>query len=155
MSEVQLYNKITSLPEDLKKQVADFVEFLETKSQTKVEKKERKFGYAKGFFKMSEGSDWIIKILEEDDERPLWISTWGGVNTLAQALYKLENTKIMAPWKRFTRIGNGLSKVIHRRSCMYIPMALMILKRLIRAAGVVDLALPRKPAFEACLKLPK
>lgn len=41
----------------------------------------------------SEGSDWIIKVLEEDDERPLWISTWGGVNTLAQALLKLKETK--------------------------------------------------------------
>ncbi len=41
----------------------------------------------------SEGSDWIIKILEEDDDRPLWISTWGGVNTLAQALYKIRKTK--------------------------------------------------------------
>ena len=35
----------------------------------------------------SEGSNWIIKILENEDERPLWISTWGGVNTLAQALF--------------------------------------------------------------------
>jgi hypothetical protein len=43
--------------------------------------------------KDSEGSDWIIKVLEEDDERPLWISVWGGVNTLAQALYKIEKTK--------------------------------------------------------------
>ncbi|MGE5810326.1 MAG: nucleoside hydrolase-like domain-containing protein [Ignavibacteria bacterium] len=43
--------------------------------------------------KNSEGSDWIIKILEEDDERPLWISVWGGVNTLAQALYKIEKNK--------------------------------------------------------------
>jgi len=41
----------------------------------------------------SEGSDWIIKVLENEDERPLWISTWGGVNTLAQALYKIEKTK--------------------------------------------------------------
>lgn len=41
----------------------------------------------------SEGSEWIIKTLEEDDDRPLWISTWGGVNTLAQALYKIKNTK--------------------------------------------------------------
>ncbi len=41
----------------------------------------------------SEGSEWIIKLLEADDERPLWISTWGGVNTLAQALYKIKNTK--------------------------------------------------------------
>jgi len=41
----------------------------------------------------SEGSDWIIKVLEEKDERPLWISVWGGVNTLAQALHKIRNTK--------------------------------------------------------------
>lgn len=41
----------------------------------------------------SEGSEWIIKVLEEDDKRPLWISVWGGVNTLAQALHKIKNTK--------------------------------------------------------------
>ena len=40
--------------------------------------------------KDSEGSEWIIKTLNEEDERPLWISVWGGVNTLAQALYKLK-----------------------------------------------------------------
>jgi len=43
--------------------------------------------------KDSQGSDWIIKVLEEKDERPLWISVWGGVNTLAQALCKIKNTK--------------------------------------------------------------
>lgn len=43
--------------------------------------------------KDSEGSDWIIKVLEEKDERPLWISVWGGSNTLAQALYKIKQTK--------------------------------------------------------------
>lgn len=48
----------------------------------------------------SEGSEWIIKILEEDDERPLWISTWGGANTLAQALYKIEKTKDKKEVKR-------------------------------------------------------
>jgi hypothetical protein len=41
----------------------------------------------------SEGSDWIIRELEEEDVRPLWISVWGGSNTLAQALYKIEKTK--------------------------------------------------------------
>ncbi|MBL7873630.1 MAG: DUF1593 domain-containing protein [Cyclobacteriaceae bacterium] len=43
--------------------------------------------------KDSEGSNWIIKILEEKDERPLWISVWGGSNTLAQALDKIKKTK--------------------------------------------------------------
>ncbi|MEN9444630.1 MAG: hypothetical protein RIS47_1520, partial [Bacteroidota bacterium] len=40
----------------------------------------------------SEGSDWIIRVLQENDERPLWISVWGGANTLAQALYKIKQT---------------------------------------------------------------
>jgi hypothetical protein len=43
--------------------------------------------------KDSDGSDWIIKELEKNDERPLWISIWGGSNTLAQALFKIKNTK--------------------------------------------------------------
>jgi hypothetical protein len=43
--------------------------------------------------KDSEGSDWIIRTLENNDQRPLWISVWGGANTLAQALYKLRATK--------------------------------------------------------------
>jgi hypothetical protein len=48
----------------------------------------------------SEGSDWIIKVLEEEDPRPLWISTWGGVNTLAQALFKIEKTRSKKEAKR-------------------------------------------------------
>ena len=43
--------------------------------------------------KDTEGSDWIIQELQKADERPLWISTWGGVNTLAQALYKIRQTE--------------------------------------------------------------
>jgi hypothetical protein len=45
-----------------------------------------------GAGKDSEGSEWIIRTLE-NDERPLWITVWGGVNTLAQALYKLRATR--------------------------------------------------------------
>jgi hypothetical protein len=48
----------------------------------------------------SQGSDWIIKILEEKDERPLWITIWGGSNTLAQALYKIKHTKSTTEAKR-------------------------------------------------------
>jgi hypothetical protein len=57
-------------------------------------------GVRKG--KDSEGSDWIIKVLEEKDERPLWISVWGGANTLAQALYKIKNTKTETEAKNMT-----------------------------------------------------
>lgn len=48
----------------------------------------------------SEGSDWIIEILEQEDERPLWISVWGGVNTLAQALNKIKQTRSSAEVKQ-------------------------------------------------------
>lgn len=43
--------------------------------------------------KDSEGSEWIIKELEQNDDRPLWVAIWGGANTLAQALFKIKNTK--------------------------------------------------------------
>ena len=43
--------------------------------------------------KDSEGSDWIIKVLEKQDDRPLWVCIWGGPNTIAQALWKIKNTK--------------------------------------------------------------
>jgi len=48
----------------------------------------------------SEGSEWIIKNLEQPDERPLWIAAWGGPNTLAQALYKLRASRSEAELNR-------------------------------------------------------
>lgn len=41
----------------------------------------------------SEGSEWIIKVLEKQDERPVWVLVWGGPNCLAQALWKIRNTR--------------------------------------------------------------
>lgn len=43
--------------------------------------------------KDSAGSEWIVRELEKEDERPLWVSVWGGANTLAQALHKIKNSK--------------------------------------------------------------
>jgi hypothetical protein len=50
--------------------------------------------------KDSQGSEWIIKVLEENDERPLWICVWGGPNTLAQALHKIRKIKTEVEVKR-------------------------------------------------------
>lgn len=47
----------------------------------------------------SEASEWIIRVLEEDDSRPVWFSIWGGPRELAQALWKLERTKSPAQFK--------------------------------------------------------
>lgn len=55
-------------------------------------------GVGKG--KELEASEWILKVLEENDERPLWIAVWGGSNTLAQALYKIKQTKAETEAKR-------------------------------------------------------
>src|SRR4030066_922541 len=46
-----------------------------------------------GAGKDSQGSEWIIKVLDENDPRPLWVCVWGGPNTLAQALYKIRQTR--------------------------------------------------------------
>jgi hypothetical protein len=44
---------------------------------------------ATGDGKASAGSQALMKAIERDDPRPLWICLWGGVNTLAQALMDL------------------------------------------------------------------
>ena len=41
----------------------------------------------------SEGSEWIIRALDKSDSRPLWLPIWGGPNTLAQALWKIQKTR--------------------------------------------------------------
>lgn len=43
--------------------------------------------------KDSEGSEWIIQALEKNDDCPLCVSVWGGPNCLAQALFKIKNSK--------------------------------------------------------------
>jgi hypothetical protein len=49
----------------------------------------------------SEGSEWIIKVLDKKDERPVWIPVWGGANCLAQALWKVKMTRTPAELKKF------------------------------------------------------
>ena len=58
-------------------------------------------GVGKG--KDSQGSDWIINILDENDPRPLWVCIWGGPNTLAQALYKIRQTRSEADAEKLVK----------------------------------------------------
>ena len=41
----------------------------------------------------SEGSEWIIDVVDKEDSSPVWISVWGGSNCLAQALWKVSYTR--------------------------------------------------------------
>lgn len=57
MSDSQLYTQIASLPSDLKKEVADFVEFLLQKQVSRKKPKARKPGSLKGKISMSADFD--------------------------------------------------------------------------------------------------
>lgn len=48
----------------------------------------------------SPGSNAIIKALEKNDTRPLWVAVWGGANTLAQALYRIGHDRTPAQTAR-------------------------------------------------------
>ncbi|TWU38314.1 DUF1593 domain-containing protein [Novipirellula artificiosorum] len=55
----------------------------------------------------SEASEWIIRVLDRDDPRPVWFSIWGGPRELAQAIWKVQNTRTaeqLAAFKRKIRV---------------------------------------------------
>jgi hypothetical protein len=41
----------------------------------------------------SQGSGALIAAADRDDDRPLWVSVWGGANVLAQALWRVQQTR--------------------------------------------------------------
>lgn len=49
----------------------------------------------------SPGSDWIIQTVDQPDPRPLWVLVWGGSNCLAQALWKVRQTRSSDALHRF------------------------------------------------------
>ncbi len=49
----------------------------------------------------TEASDWIIKQADKPDPRPLWVTSWGGVADLAQALYHVRATRTPEQGKAF------------------------------------------------------
>ena len=48
----------------------------------------------------SEGSELIISTVDED-ERPTWVNLWGGANTVAQALWKVKNSRSADETEKF------------------------------------------------------
>lgn len=51
----------------------------------------------------SEGSDHIIALADESDERPIWILAWGGANTFAQAVWQVEQDRTPEEVKAFLK----------------------------------------------------
>lgn len=51
----------------------------------------------------SEGSDHIVSLADEDDDRPIWILAWGGANTFAQAIWQVQQERTPEQVKDFLR----------------------------------------------------
>lgn len=51
--------------------------------------------------KDSPGSELLIKAVDKQDDRPLWVTAWGGTNCLAQALWKVKETRSPEQVARF------------------------------------------------------
>jgi len=49
----------------------------------------------------STGSELLIRAVDRADDRPLWVTVWGGPSVLAQALWKVRHTRSRAELERF------------------------------------------------------
>lgn len=53
--------------------------------------------------KSSPGSKALIAAVDKDDDRPVWVTVWGGANTLAQALYDVRASRSETELKAFEK----------------------------------------------------
>ena len=51
----------------------------------------------------SPGSELLIRLADEDDPRPIYVAAWGGANTLAQAIWRVKQTRSDDEVKNFVR----------------------------------------------------
>ena len=51
----------------------------------------------------SPGSELLIRLADEDDDRPIYVAAWGGANTLAQAIWRVQQTRSEEEVKAFVR----------------------------------------------------
>lgn len=51
----------------------------------------------------SPGSDFLVKLANEDDPRPIWVTSWGGSNTLAQTFYRMQQKLSPEEFRAFVR----------------------------------------------------
>lgn len=51
----------------------------------------------------SPGSELLIRLADEDDPRPIYVAAWGGANTLAQAIWRVKQTRTVDEVSDFVR----------------------------------------------------
>jgi len=49
----------------------------------------------------SAGSDFLIRLADENDERPIYVAVWGGANTFAQAVWRVQKERTPEQLKAF------------------------------------------------------
>ena len=54
-----------------------------------------------GTGKDSQGSELIIASVDKDDPRPVWVMGWGGMNNVAQAIWKVRETRSQEELNKF------------------------------------------------------
>ena len=59
------------------------------------------YGMSSVGFRGSKGADLIIKAVDEDDPRPVWLLAWGGANTIAQAIWTVQHQRSAEELKKF------------------------------------------------------
>jgi hypothetical protein len=57
MTDILIYSKISTLPPNLKREVSDFIDFLQSKNNKSLSKRKRVFGYAKDSITLKPGFD--------------------------------------------------------------------------------------------------
>ena len=85
---------------NLQKQAAGYPSLAYLQSISKLGQTEYGMGGV-GTGKDSPGSDLIIAAADKNDPRPVWINLWGGGNTVAQALWKVESTRTASQVEQF------------------------------------------------------
>ena len=51
----------------------------------------------------SPGSELLIRLADEDDDRPIWLCSWGGANTFAQAVWRVKQERSEEELEEFLR----------------------------------------------------
>ena len=51
----------------------------------------------------SPGSELLIRLADEDDPRPIYVCSWGGANTLSQAIWRVKQERSPEEFKAFLR----------------------------------------------------
>ena len=51
----------------------------------------------------SPGSELLIRLADEDDDRPIWLCSWGGANTFAQAVWRVKQERTEEELRKFLR----------------------------------------------------